>query len=56
MKNSTRSTASESRLYSGIGLGLYIVKRFTDLLGGAIEVESAVGEGSTFTVRFPCEN
>lgn len=45
--------SSESRLYEGVGLGLYIVKKFTELLGGQIDVESEVGKGTTFTVRLP---
>jgi signal transduction histidine kinase len=44
---------SNARLYEGIGLGLYIVKKFTDLLGGKIDVESAVGKGSTFSLTIP---
>jgi len=45
--------SSDSRKYAGVGLGLYIAKKFTDLLGGTIEVKSALGKGSTFTIRTP---
>jgi signal transduction histidine kinase len=46
--------SSSSRNHGGAGLGLYIVKKYTDILGGKINVESKMGKGSVFTVTIPC--
>lgn len=44
-----------SRGSTGFGLGLYIVKRFCEALGGTIRVASDVGRGTRFTVDLPTE-
>ena len=48
-----RVDKARSRELGGTGLGLAIVKHITVVHGGTVEVQSTVGQGSTFTIRLP---
>lgn len=48
-----RVDKDRSRETGGTGLGLAIVKQLTEKNGGQVEVESVLGKGSIFSVRFP---
>jgi two-component system, OmpR family, phosphate regulon sensor histidine kinase PhoR len=48
-----RVDMARSRKLGGTGLGLAIVKHVALAHGGTVAVESAVGRGSTFTIRLP---
>lgn len=52
----TQADASTTRKYGGTGLGLYLTKQFSEILGGYVSVESEYGKGSTFTVTLPRES
>ncbi len=48
-----QADASTTRKYGGSGLGLVITRRFCELMGGDVSVESAPGRGAAFTMELP---
>jgi signal transduction histidine kinase/CheY-like chemotaxis protein/HPt (histidine-containing phosphotransfer) domain-containing protein len=49
----SRFNMEANRTITGTGLGMNIVKRIIEMMGGEISVESVIGKGSTITVRLP---
>ena len=45
--------AANGLTHDGCGIGLYIVRRYCELLGGRVDVDSAVGLGTCFTLTLP---
>ena len=52
---SQEDDANARTQYKGTGLGMAITKKYVDMMGGSIAVESKKGVGSTFTVEIPLE-
>jgi len=50
-----RADASRTRAHGGSGLGLSIVAALVAAHGGRVELDTAPGEGATFSVRLPLE-
>jgi signal transduction histidine kinase/DNA-binding response OmpR family regulator len=51
----SQADASTTRQFGGTGLGLAITKKFCQMMGGDITVESALAQGTIFTIRLPAE-
>jgi signal transduction histidine kinase len=49
----SQAESSTAAKYGGTGLGLAISRRFCRMMGGDVDVHSAPGEGTSFTVRLP---
>ena len=51
----SQADASTTRQFGGTGLGLTITRRFCQMMGGDVTVESRPGSGTTFTIHLPAE-
>ena len=49
----SQADASSTRKYGGTGLGLAITRRFCQMMGGDVTLQSEPGKGSVFTIRIP---
>ena len=48
-----QADSSTTRKYGGTGLGLTITKRFVQMMGGTVNVQSTLNQGTTFTLKIP---
>lgn len=48
-----QADSSTTRKYGGTGLGLTITKQFVEMMGGTVDVESTVNQGTTFILKIP---
>jgi signal transduction histidine kinase/CheY-like chemotaxis protein len=51
----SQADASTTREFGGTGLGLVITKKFCEMMGGSMGVQSVRGEGSTFVITLPAD-
>ncbi|HEX8429836.1 MAG TPA: response regulator [Longimicrobium sp.] len=49
----SQADASTTRRFGGTGLGLALTRRFCQMMGGDVSVQSVLGEGSVFTIKLP---
>ena len=50
-----QAESSTSKKFGGTGLGLVITRKFCELMGGSVRVESELGKGSVFTIELPAD-
>ncbi|STY31383.1 sensory box histidine kinase/response regulator [Legionella wadsworthii] len=52
----SQAESSTTRRFGGTGLGLYLTKSFSNILGGDVSIHSEYGKGSTFTIILPLKS
>ena len=54
-KDFSQAERDTTQKFGGTGLGLVLTERFCNMIGGTIQVQSQLGEGSVFTIDIPCK-